>query len=350
MHHETIEPWRHDHRFLATSHDRRERRTWIVVALTAVTMVAEVVAGLLFGSMALLADGVHMATHAGALALAGFAYAFARRHADSPRFSFGTGKFGDLAAWSSALVLLVTALAIAAESAWRLFVPVAIRFDEAIAVALVGLGVNLVSALLLHGGAGHHRHDHPHGSSPDHAPTHTGRHRHDHARGASHRHDHGPPGPHAADERDGPLHEDHNLRAAYAHVVTDALTSVLAIVALVAGRVQGWAWLDAAVGSLAAALILRWTLDLLRRSGAVLLDTVPDERLAARIRERLERDGDRVADLHLWRLGPGHLALVVSVVTDAPATPDHYKARLREVADLSHVTVEVHPCARRLVA
>jgi len=320
MHHETIEPWRHDHRFLATSHAHHERRTWIVVALTAVTMVAEVVAGLLFGSMALLADGVHMATHAGALALAGVAYAFARRHADSPRFSFGTGKFGDLAAWSSALLLPITALAIAAESAWRLFVPVTIRFDEAFAVALVGLLVNLVSAVLLHGGAGHHRHDH------------------------------GPGGPRAAGERDGHLHEDHNLRAAYAHVLTDALTSVLAIAALVAGRVWGWARLDAAVGLLAAALILRWTLALLRRSGAVLLDAVPDERLAARIRERLERDGDRVADLHLWRVGPGHLALVVSIVADTPATPDHYKARLRDMADLSHVTVEVHPCARLLAA
>ena len=290
------------------------------MALTSVTMVAEVVAGLLFGSMALLADGVHMATHAGALALAGVAYAFARRHADSPRFSFGTGKFGDLAAWSSALLLLITALAIAAESAWRLFVPVTIRFDEAIAVATVGLVVNLVSALLLHGGTGDHRHDH------------------------------GPGGPRAAGDRAGHLHEDHNLRAAYAHVLTDALTSVLAIAALVAGRVWGWARLDAAVGLLAAALILRWTLALLRRSGAVLLDAVPDERLAARIRERLERDGDRVADLHLWRVGPGHLALVVSIVADTPATPDHYKARLRDMADLSHVTVEVHPCARRLAA
>jgi len=336
MHHETIEPWRHDHRFLATSHDHHERRTWIVVALTSVTMVAEVVAGLLFGSMALLADGVHMATHAGALALAGFAYAFARRHADSPRFSFGTGKFGDLAAWSSALLLLITALAIAGESARRLFVPVTIRFDEAIAVAVVGLLVNLVSAVLLHGGARDHHHDHPHGASHDHEHSHGMQHRDEHA--------------HAAGERAGRLHEDHNLRAAYAHVVTDALTSLLAIVALVAGRLWGWDWLDAAVGLLATALILRWTLDLLRRSGAVLLDAVADERLAGRIRELLERDGDRVADLHLWRLGPGHLALVVSIVADAPAAPDHYKARLRSVADLSHVTVEVHPCARRLAA
>jgi len=313
MHHETIEPWRHDHRFLATSHDHHERRTWIVVALTSVTMVAEVVAGLLFGSMALLADGVHMATHAGALALAGFA-----------------------AGRSSALLLLITALAIAGESARRLFVPVTIRFDEAIAVAVVGLLVNLVSAVLLHGGARDHHHDHPHGASHDHEHSHGMQHRDEHA--------------HAAGERAGRLHEDHNLRAAYAHVVTDALTSLLAIVALVAGRLWGWDWLDAAVGLLATALILRWTLDLLRRSGAVLLDAVADERLAGRIRELLERDGDRVADLHLWRLGPGHLALVVSIVADAPAAPDHYKARLRSVADLSHVTVEVHPCARRLAA
>lgn len=324
MHRETIEPWRHDHRFLAASHDRHERRTWLVVGLTAATMLAEIAAGLAFGSMALLADGVHMATHAGALSLSGLAYALARRHADSPLLSFGTGKIGDLAAWSSALLLLLAAVAVAFESAVRLLAPVAIRFEEAIAVAALGLLVNLACAALLHHGSDDpHRHDlahdHPHG---------------DHDR------------PHAH-EASGHTHRDHNLAAAYAHVVTDASTSVLAIAALLAGRFQGWLWLDAAVGLLGAVLIALWAGSLLRRSGAVLLDAVPDQGLARRIRERLERNGDRVADLHLWRLGPGHLALVVSIVSDAPAEPDRYKARLHGLPGLSHVTVEVHPCNGR---
>lgn len=330
MHRETIEPWHHEHRFLADGHDHRERRTRFVVAITAVTMLGEIAAGLLFGSMALLADGVHMATHAGALALSALAYALARRHAGDPRLSFGTGKLGDLAAWSSALLLLLAGLGVAIESVRRLFAPAAIRFEEAILVAVLGLLVNLVCALLLR-----HEHDHAHGHEL---------HDHDHRRGHGHEHDGADHEHHAHTRR------DHNLAAAYAHVVTDALTSVLAIAALVAGRFAGWLWLDAGVGLLGAILILLWAVSLLRRAGAVLLDAVPDPRLEARIREHLERDGDRVADLHLWRLGPGHLALVVSIVSDAPADPDHYKARLRGVPGLSHVTVEVHPCRPRRLA
>lgn len=326
MHRETIEPWRHDHRFLADGHQHRERRTRLVVALTAATMVGEIVAGLLFGSMALLADGVHMATHAGALALSALAYGLARRHAGDPRLSFGTGKLGDLAAWSSALLLLLAGAGVAFESVRRLFAPAAIRFEEAILVAVLGLLVNLVCALLLR-----HEEGHAHAHEP-----------HDRDRG--HGHD-------AADHRHhAHIRHDHNLAAAYAHVVTDALTSVLAIAALLAGRFAGWLWLDAAVGLLGALLITLWAVSLLRRSGAVLLDAVPDPRLESRIRERLERDGDRVADLHLWRLGPGHLALVVSIVSDAPFDPDHYKARLRGLPGLSHVTVEVHPCRPRRLA
>jgi cation diffusion facilitator family transporter len=325
MHRETIDPWRHDHRFLGRSHDRHERRTWIVVALTAATMVAEIAAGLAFGSMALLADGLHMATHAGALALSGIAYALARRYADSARFSFGTGKFGDLAAWSSALVLLLAALGIAVESTWRLVEPAPIRFDEAIAVAVVGLLVNLASAALLHDGIGDHHHH-------DHDDDHHHEHETDHERHGRH------------------AHRDHNIAAAYAHVVTDAATSVAAILALLAGRIWNWLWLDAVVGLLASGLVAAWAVSLLRRSGAALLDCVPDPDLAARIRARLEQNGDRVADLHLWRLGPGHLALVVSIVSDAPAEPDRYKARLRDLPDLSHVTIEVHPCTRHRLA
>ncbi len=330
MHRETIEPWRHDHRFLADGHEHLERRTLLVVVLTTATMIGEIVAGLLFGSMALLADGVHMATHAGALALSALAYGLARRHAGDSRLSFGTGKLGDLAAWSSALLLLLAGAGVAFESVRRLLAPATIRFGEAILVAVLGLLVNLVCALLLRD-----EHDHAHGHEL---------HDHDHDRGHGHEHDGADHEHHAHTRR------DHNLAAAYAHVVTDALTSLLAIAALLAGRFAGWLWLDAAVGLLGAFLIVLWAVSLLRRAGAVLLDAVPDPRLEARVRERLERDGDRVADLHLWRLGPGHLALVVSIVSDAPADPDHYKARLRDLPGLAHVTVEVHPCRPRRLA
>ncbi len=304
--------WPHSHDFLGPRHDENERRTWAVVALTAAMMVAEIAGGVLFGSMALIADGWHMATHAGALAVAALAYRLARRHADNEHFGFGTGKVGDLAAYSSALVLAVIAVLIGYESVLRLVSPVAIGFDQAIAIAVAGLAVNLASAWLLREG---HDHVHPRAHGDDHEA-------HDYGHGRHHR--------------------DHNLGAAYAHVLADALTSVLAIVALLAGRFFGWVWMDAAMGLVGAVIIAYWAACLLHSSGAILLDTVPDQRLAAHLRRCLEQGGDRVVDLHLWRLGPGHLALVASVVSDHPQPPEAYKARLAGCAGLSHVTVEDH--------
>lgn len=310
MHTHSIDAWRHEHVFLGAHHARNERRAWIVIGLTGVMMVGEVVAGVVFGSMALLADGFHMATHAGALTITAIAYIYARRHARNEAFAFGTGKLGELAGFSSAVILAVIALLIGVESMVRLAVPVPIRFNEAIAVALLGLIVNLVSAWLLHDG-GHH----------DHAD--------DHEHPYAHR------------------HEDHNLRAAYFHVLTDALTSVLAIVALVTGRFYGWVWMDPLMGVVGSIIIARWSWGLLRGAGAVLLDTVPDKVLTQRIQRILEENGDRVADLHLWRVGPGHMALVVSIVSDRPQAPRTYKAKLNELPQLSHVTVEVHACEHR---
>jgi cation diffusion facilitator family transporter len=313
MHTETLRRWRHSHVFLGHAHDANERRTWAVVALTAAMMVAEIVGGTIFGSMALIADGWHMATHAGALAIAALAYRLARRHAADERFGFGTGKLGDLAGYSSAIILAVIALMIGWESALRLLEPVPIAFDQAIAIASVGLAVNLASAWLL-------REDHSHDG---HVEGHDG----DQAQGAHHH-----------------RHRDHNLRAAYAHVLADALTSVLAVAALLAGRFFGWAWMDPVMGLAGAVIIGLWAASLLRASGAVLLDTVPDTRLVARLRQCLERGTDKVADLHLWRLGPGHLGLVASIVSDAPQPPDAYKARLAGITGLSHMTIEVHAC------
>jgi len=322
----------HRHLFLGDRHSRNERQTWIVIALTTVMMVGEIVAGTIFGSMALVADGWHMATHAGALAIAALAYLFARRHADDPRFSFGTAKLGDLAAFASAIILGVVSALIGFEAGTRLIQPVAIAFDEAIAVAVLGLAVNLLSAWLL----GDHGHDHGSGHGHAHAAA---AHRHDsgHADDHPHPHDHGHDHAPAKPGRD----HDHNLRAAYAHVLTDALTSVAAIVGLLAGRLYGWVWMDpvmAVVGSLVIAL---WSFGLIRDSGAVLLDIMPDRRLAEQVRARLEQGGDRVADLHLWRLGPGHHGLIVSLVSAAPLAPADYKARLAGLARLSHITVEV---------
>jgi cation diffusion facilitator family transporter len=310
MHTQTLGRLQHNHVFLGPRHDENERRTWAVVALTAATMVAEIVGGTVFGSMALVADGWHMATHAGALAMAALAYRFARRHAEDERFGFGTGKFGDLAGYSSAIVLAVIALLVGYESFARLLNPVSIGFDQAIAIAAVGLGVNLASAWLLREGPAHGHHGEGHG------------HGHVH-----HQH-----------------HHDHNLRAAYAHVLADALTSVLAIAALLAGRLFGWVWMDPVMGLVGSVIIAHWSVGLLRSSGAVLLDAVPCERLAAQLRGRLEQGADRVADLHLWRLGPGHLGVVAAIVSDTPQSPDTYKARLAGIAGLSHVTIEVHTC------
>ena len=312
MHSHSDDPWRHEHDFLGPGHIRNERRTWTVIGLTALMMVGEIIAGVAFGSMALLADGLHMATHAGALTISAVAYLYARRHAHDERFTFGTGKLGELAGYSSAVILAVVALLIGIESLVRLAAPISIRFDEAIAVAALGLIVNLVSAWLLHAGE---RHDHPH----------------------SHEEDHGHPHP-----LHNHPHQDHNLRAAYLHVLTDALTSLLAIVALLTGRFYGWLWMDPLMGIVGSVVIARWSWGLLRGAGAVLLDTIPDKLLSQQVRLSLEQSGDQVSDLHLWRVGPGHMALIVSIVSDHPQAPAVYKAKLKERAQFSHVTVEVH--------
>jgi cation diffusion facilitator family transporter len=311
MHTHSIEPWRHSHVFLGAHHDRHEFRTWCVVALTFAMMLAEVVGGTMFGSMAVVADGWHMSTHAGALGIAAFAYRFARRHARDPRFSFGTGKLGELAAFASAVILALIALLIAYEAVTRLSAPVTIDFKEAIALAALGLCVNLASAWLLFDRHKHH-HDHPH----EH-------HHHDHHHHYGH---------------------DTNLRAAYVHVLADALTSVLAIVALTCGLLFGLVWMDPLMALVGVGVIISWSFGLIRASGAVLVDMVPDRYLAAAIRARLEVGDDRVSDLHLWRLGPGHIGVIAAVVSDVPQAPSFYKARLEGIEGLSHVTVEVHAC------
>jgi cation diffusion facilitator family transporter len=305
MHSHSVEQWTHEHVFLGKQHSRNEQQTWFVVALTAVMMVAEIAGGTVFGSMALLADGWHMATHAAALGISAVAYLFARQHARNSRFAFGTGKFGDLAAFSSAIILAMIAVQIAYESAVRLVNPVPIAYGEAIAVALLGLGVNLVSAWLLR-----EQHDHHHGH------------------GHSHGHD----------------HRDNNLRAAYIHVLADAATSVLAIAALVAAMLAQWVWADPAVGIFGSFVIASWAYGLIRDSGAVLLDVSADKAIERIIRDRLETRGDRVTDLHLWQVGPGHRAAVISIVSDHPLPPTTYKRRLAGLRGLSHVTVEVEAC------
>jgi cation diffusion facilitator family transporter len=318
MHAESIESWRHEHVFLGAHHQRNERRSWAVVGLCGTMMVAEIAGGWLWGSMALIADGLHMSTHAGALVIAALAYSFARRHARDERFAFGTGKLGDLAAFASAIVLAMIALLIGYESLDRLFNPVAIAFNEAIPLAALGLAVNLVSAWLLHD---------EDASDHDHARAHA--HDHTHHRDQHHHHDH---------------HTDHNLRAAYVHVMADAAVSVLAVIGLSAGRLLGWVWMDPVMGIVGMLVILNWSWSLVRVSGGVLLDMRP-EGIARAIAERLETAaGDRIADLHLWRVGPGHHAAVVSIVCDRPEPPAAYKARLADILGLSHVTIEVLAC------
>jgi len=305
----------HEHRFLGQDHARNARRTTAVVAVTAVMMVVEIVAGWVYGSMALTADGWHMATHAGAIGVAALAYRFASTHAADPRFAFGAGKVGDLAGFASAIILGVVALGIGYESLLRLASPQPVAYLEASVVAVVGLAVNVVCAVLLGHGHGHsHHHDHDHGD-PDHG--------HDHPHGG---------------------HADHNMRGAYLHVLADALTSVLAIAGLLAGWSFGWSWVDPAIGVVGAVVIAVWSIGLACDSGRVLLDATSNDDLAETIRGRLETGDVRVSDLHLWRVGPGHMAAIVAVVTHRPEEPASYKARLADLPALSHVTVEVNRC------
>ena len=291
-----LEELARDHDFLGASHDRNARRTLWVVALTAVMMVAEIAAGLITGSMALLADGFHMATHAGALAVAAGAYWYAKRHVANPRFTFGTGKVGDLAGFCSALVLGVFAIAIAAESVARLFNPTQIDFGDAIVVAVIGLAVNLVSAAMLQERQHGHGHGHAH-------------------------------------------HHDHNLRAAYLHVLADALTSVGAIAALVAGRFLGWVWLDPVIAIVASLVIARWSWTLVRQTAAVLLDTA-DRGLLERMKSAVEEGGDcTIADLHVWRIGPGAHAAIVTA--SGAVSSAEIRRRLSLIGGLAHLTIEV---------
>ena len=305
-------PAKQSHIFLGTRHEENERKTRFVIALTAAMMLAEIIGGKLLGSMALYADGWHMSTHAGALAIATFAYAFARRHKDNPRFAFGTGKLGDLAGFTSAIILGTIGLIIVYQAVARIVTPTAIVFGEAIAVASLGLVVNIVSAWLL-SDHGHHHHDHDHG--------------HDH-------HEHHEHPKH---------HHDNNLRSAYMHVMADAATSVLAIIGLMAGWIYGWVWMDPVMGIVGACVIVNWSYTLIRDTGRILLDVTPDETIAREIRERLEKNSDQVTDLHLWQIGPGHYGVIVSLESGDARRPDDYKALLAGMDGLSHVTVEVNP-------
>ena len=305
-----LSTWQHDHRFGTDEPASGERRTRWVVAITLAMMAGEIAAGSIYGSMALLADGWHMGTHAAALGVTLFAYVYARRHAGDPRYTFGTGKVGALGGFASAVGLAVVALLVLGESAMRLASPVAIRFDEAIAVAVLGLAVNVGCAWLLR--------EHDHGP---------GEHGHEH----QHEHRH---------------HRDHNLRAAYLHVLADALTSVLAIAALLAGRSLGWAWMDPIMGVVGGAVIARWSWSLLRETSRVLLDgEVSSARRLAMVQAVERAGGVQVADLHVWRVGPRHLAAIVSVVAAVPREPGHYRALLAGFEDLAHVTIEVHEAA-----
>jgi cation diffusion facilitator family transporter len=308
MHVQTLNHWMHEHRF-GINGKGAERSTWRVIALTVTMMVVEIAAGTVFGSMALLADGWHMGTHAFALAITAFAYVYARRKACDPGFSFGTGKVGVLGGYTSAVVLAIVALLMAVEAVKRLISPNPIRFNEAIAVAILGLVVNLVSAVVLHGG---HSHAHPHDN-------------HEHS-GDGHGH-----------------HEDHNLKAAYLHVVADAMTSLLAIAGLLAGKSLGWTWMDPMMGIVGSVVIARWAWGLLRDTSEILLDSGVDRQISAEVRAAIEGDADnRIADLHLWHLSSNDVAAIINVVTHYPRPPEYYRSLLSGICELAHVTIEVN--------
>lgn len=309
MHTHDIGNWKCD---IAPEPDDRqaESRTWGVIFLTLVMMIAEVAGGWYFGSMALLADGWHMGTHAAALGIAAFAYWYARRHRCNPDFTFGTGKVGVLGGYTSAVVLIIVALLMIAESVARLLSPMPIRFNEAILVAAVGLVVNVVSALMLQGAPAHHHHGHDHGHHAHHAS------------------------------------QDHNLRAAYLHVLADALTSVFAIIALATGKYLGWVWMDPVMGVVGALVIIIWARGLLRDTSRILLDQQTDADAVAGIVAAIEADADnRVADIHLWHIGAYRQMAMVAVVTHFPRSPGHYKSLLAGFEHLAHVTIEVHTCS-----
>lgn len=402
----------HDHVFLGNDHDKNGRKTWAVIALCSVMMVAEIIGGSLFGSLALVADGLHMSTHAGAMLIAALAYSYARKHANNPRFVFGTGKLGDLAGFTSAIILAMMALLIGYEAIARLLAPVPIHFSEAIPIAVVGLLVNIVSAWLLSG-------DDHHGHSHAHVHTHDQHAEHEHGEemqliktpsgvfALSIFEDGVPPvfrikaktigtklsaqdvtvttirlngtrqifafsqtsdflesttdipephafmaavslpdGEHAVQFKE---HEhdvdtrDHNMRAAYMHVIADAAVSVLAIIGLLLAQMFGWLWMDPLAGIVGALVIANWSYGLMRDTGAILMDMSPNDTMANKVRAAVEMAGDKVVDLHVWRLGPGHLGAVVSLTTkELHRGPAFYHAQLRQFKGLSHISVEVH--------
>jgi cation diffusion facilitator family transporter len=305
MHIHTLDNWKHSHDF-AIVHEKGERRTIQVLVITLITMFAEIVAGKIFGSMALLADGWHMGTHVAAFALAIFAFHYAKRNATNPIFSFGTGKVSVLGGFASAVALAVVAVIMAFESVNRLYNPQEIHFNEAIAVAVFGLIINLICAFLLQDS---HTHGHTHGHDD---------------------HEH---------------HHDHNLKAAYMHVLADALTSLLAIIALFSGKYLGWGWLDPTMGIVGAAVITKWSYGLLKDTSSILLDQSISGQQKTKIQDAIEADSDnRVADIHIWKVGAAHYAAIISLVSHYSKSPDHYKNLLGGFTELSHVTVEVNQC------
>ncbi len=348
MHHGHLDAFRESHA-TTVSMEQSERRTWLVVGISAIMMAVELVIGWATSSLALFADGVHMATHVGALGLSGVAYWLARRWATHEAFTFGTGKVFALSGFTSAIILLATAAWMVVEAGSRLLSPRDVAFGEALPVAIVGFVVNLVCAFVLghnhdHGGAhdhgGHHdeehehRHGHSHGETHSHAPTH------------SHDHDHAPA--HHAHEHDGHAHkpaEDHNLNAARLHVLADALTSVLAIAAIALGYTFGWRFLDPLVGLVGAAVVGRWALGLTKSTAKQLLDVVPSLKETAILRTRLEAIDDvAVADLHLWEMGPGQLGCIAKIVSSKPREASFYRKVIRDAVRVSHLTVEVQRC------
>lgn len=312
MHRKNVDSWKHDHIFDQDVKKSGEQKTVTVVIITAIMMVFEIVAGVLSGSMALLADGLHMASHATALGIGVFAYMYARRRAGDRRFSFGTGKTNALGGFTGAVLLAIFSLVMALESAKRFFSPVSIAYDQAILVAIVGLVVNGIGVFILKGDHHHDNHDHDHG--------------HDH----SHKHEH---------------HQDHNLRSAYLHVLADALTSVFAIVALLCAKFWGFNWMDPLMGVVGAVLVIRWSWGLLDNTRKVLLDHEGPESMKQKIKEAVESDGDsRVCDLHLWVIGPNIYSVIIAVVTASGKEPQDYKSLLPSNLGLAHVTVEVNAC------
>jgi cation diffusion facilitator family transporter len=331
-----LSEFRHAHAF-DEGNVAGERRLWVVVAITGVTMVAEIVGGWITGSMALTADGWHMGTHVAALGLAAVSYRLAREWSSDSRFAFGTWKIEVLGAFSSALLLGVVALAMVVESVRRLLSPEPIDYAPALVVAIVGLVVNLASALLLGGHDHGHGHDHDPGDDHDHGPAHDHGHAHDHGKDQRQKPAHG--------DDLGHRHGDLNLRSAYLHVVADAFTSVLAIVALAAGLYAGWAWLDPSMGLVGAAVIGWWAKGLLVESGRVLLDREMDSPVVADVRRAIECDGDaEIADLHVWRVGRERYACALTIVARDPLEPAKYRARLGLVAAVAHASIEIHRC------